>query len=859
MTISSTVRIAGPYIGSGAATVFPFAFKVFAAAEMQVAKLNTTSNVETILVLNTDYTVQLNGDQNGTPGGTITLPAVLASGYNLTITSDIANLQPTDLTNQGGFYPEVITDALDRATIQIQQLDQNSRAIKIPLSDGVLDMTTPVVSARQGKYLAFDSLGLPVVSSGTGSDSALRTDLANATAVSAGSGLSGFRQTGTGATARTVDTKLKDTVSIKDFGAVGDGVTDDTTAFQTALATSKSLYIPDGTYNISTQLNIPSSFLIFGNGNKSIINYIGTGVCFFINTQYSTLSNFVITTPYPQGLITGGQTGIKLVSSAASSIYITIEKVTVSNFYSSGVLMEGDNAVGANGPWHITLNDCLIATNHLYGLKLYNSPSGGNLNNIYINNCGFESNGDNANTSIEIDGGLCITLQNCIIESGLTTQINIKGSPSLIRLENLYFESSGGSAPIIFSGAGTCTGLSITGCYIGAVSLSPGNTPIRLADAYVINQCVIKNNVWYSQGDAFIGTLTAIPALIYNSYIGENVRIENGITQTKTQLYNNANTATFFNQTVPSTTHTGWNRFGAFNAKTTATQAAHLLSETGVSSIQGNQLAWYRWDNPIYYVGISYDEISDGLSFNTLSNNQALFIHRTNSRVGIGTVTPGYQLTLSTDSAAKPSTNTWTISSDQRLKENIISADLDRCYDIVKTIPLRRFTWKNEVYTTDQVADRSKLGWIAQEIKEVFPKAVSTTTHNLNSFVEKIEEYQEQDFTIKTHNELVEEIKIIDGVPTLIKKTIVIETKELKWESKEVYDENGIAVCENGMQKFYPVPKMVTKTRTKNVQNTIDDCLDLNSDQIYAAMYGAIQKLQIKLEELQVIVTNLLP
>ena len=228
MTISSTVRIAGPYIGSGAATVFPFAFKVFAAAEMQVAKLNTTSNVETILVLNTDYTVQLNGDQNGTPGGTITLPAVLSSGYNLTITSDIANLQPTDLTNQGGFYPEVITDALDRATIQIQQLDQNSRAIKIPLSDGVLDMTTPVVAERQGKYLAFDSLGLPVVSSGTGSDSALRTDLANATAVSAGSRLSGFRQTGTGATARTVDAKLKDTFNIMDY-AQGSWVPNDIT------------------------------------------------------------------------------------------------------------------------------------------------------------------------------------------------------------------------------------------------------------------------------------------------------------------------------------------------------------------------------------------------------------------------------------------------------------------------------------------------------------------------------------------------------------------------------------------------------------------------------------------------------
>ena len=330
MTISSTVRIAGPYIGSGAATVFPFAFKVFAAAEMQVAKLNTTSNVETILVLNTDYTVQLNGDQNGTPGGTITLPAVLSSGYNLTITSDIANLQPTDLTNQGGFYPEVITDALDRATIQIQQLDQNSRAIKIPLSDGVLDMTTPVVSARQGKYLAFDTFGLPVVSSGTGSDSALRTDLANATAVSAGSRLSGFRQDGTGATARTVDAKLKDTVSVKDFGAVGDGVTDDTVAIQAAITAGagKTVILTSGTYKTTSVLTMSAANTnLVGVGKvNTTIAWTGAGGAYVVGVTsvYGTTGNAAI-------LVTGSNCtidGLTIKGPTAAS-YVAAERLVV--------------------------------------------------------------------------------------------------------------------------------------------------------------------------------------------------------------------------------------------------------------------------------------------------------------------------------------------------------------------------------------------------------------------------------------------------------------------------------------------------------------------------------------------------
>ena len=92
--------------------------------------------------------------------------------------------------------------------------------------------------------------------------------------------------------------------------------------------------------------------------------------------------------------------------------------------------------------------------------------------------------------------------------------------------------------------------------------------------------------------------------------------------------------------------------------------------------------------------------------------------------VGIGTY-PNYQLHLSADSAAKPSSSAWTVSSDKRLKTNIELADLSMCYQNVKSLPLKRYTWLDEVYTVEQVADRSKLGWIAQDVQQYFSKSVT--------------------------------------------------------------------------------------------------------------------------------------
>jgi hypothetical protein len=63
-----------------------------------------------------------------------------------------------------------------------------------------------------------------------------------------------FTQNGAGAVARTVDSKLKDVVSVKDFGAAGDGVANDTAAIQAAITASQNVLIPNGTYKVSSQL-----------------------------------------------------------------------------------------------------------------------------------------------------------------------------------------------------------------------------------------------------------------------------------------------------------------------------------------------------------------------------------------------------------------------------------------------------------------------------------------------------------------------------------------------------------------------------------------------------------------------------
>jgi hypothetical protein len=96
-------------------------------------------------------------------------------------------------------------------------------------------------------------------------------------AASTGSTLVSTIQSDTGAVARTVASKLNDTVSVKDFGAVGDGVADDTAAIQTAvnfgILTNSIVFFPSGNYKITNKINLNGAVRITG---TNFIHYSAT-------------------------------------------------------------------------------------------------------------------------------------------------------------------------------------------------------------------------------------------------------------------------------------------------------------------------------------------------------------------------------------------------------------------------------------------------------------------------------------------------------------------------------------------------------------------------------------------------------
>lgn len=95
-------------------------------------------------------------------------------------------------------------------------------------------------------------------------------------------------------------------------------------------------------------------------------------------------------------------------------------------------------------------------------------------------------------------------------------------------------------------------------------------------------------------------------------------------------------------------------------------------------------------------------------------------------RVGINIVNPTTDLQLNADSASKPSTSSWSVSSDARIKTDIKSLDLDEALNKINAVQIRTFKYIQEYKQQCQLSCVSKIGLVADELELIMPSCVST-------------------------------------------------------------------------------------------------------------------------------------
>jgi hypothetical protein len=354
MTVSSTTS-RNQYTATSGQTVFPYTFELFDKDDVAVLQNGT------LLSEGTNYTVSGVGNNSGgnitlvvgaTAGDVLTIYRDMAY-QRLTDYQNSGDFLAQEVNDD--------FDRLWLAVQQNEQ--GTDRAIVKPITDASsIDMTLPSAADRANSYLTFDATGAPsVVAAGdpsapdaitrqdfTGDGSTVIYTLASAPGA-AGAGvmifIDGIQQdkdsytitgttltfseapplnsninlvqlkatsigeadsasvtyipAGTGAVQTSVQSKLRETVSVRDFGAVGDGVTDDTAAIQAALDSGlKNIIFPAATYKINSAVNIPQTdnltldlmgSTIEINGGYSAFQYVDAG-----STSINITSNDIV-------------------------------------------------------------------------------------------------------------------------------------------------------------------------------------------------------------------------------------------------------------------------------------------------------------------------------------------------------------------------------------------------------------------------------------------------------------------------------------------------------------------------------------------------------------------------------------
>ncbi|SIT25424.1 right-handed parallel beta-helix repeat-containing protein [Achromobacter sp. MFA1 R4] len=263
------------HVGNGVTTVFAYDFLCLAARDLQVI-------VAGAVVDPSAYTVSNIGQSSG---GDVTFLAAPADQAQIVIQLDMVLDRETDYQTNGDLFAKTVNFDFDRLWLAIQQafgfLNRVPR-----LGDSDVDGA----GAYRAKGNRIQDLGDPIADQDAVNRRSMWEYVETAIAGVVG-GFGWFLQSGVGAVYRTFQAKMRDSVSVKDFGEVGLGNPGDEVVVQKALdAGHPVVVLPPGTYRWAgngptvrsgTKVIGQGAIIIQGNYDASATGSVGTEYCGF--------------------------------------------------------------------------------------------------------------------------------------------------------------------------------------------------------------------------------------------------------------------------------------------------------------------------------------------------------------------------------------------------------------------------------------------------------------------------------------------------------------------------------------------------------------------------------------------------